>query len=382
MADVLPPYGGALVDREPKGAERRALLAAALRLPGVTIGPEAHAWLQALATGALSPLSGFMDAETCRAVLCEHALPGPRRLPWPATVLLPVRAGEAHGLAPGACVALRDERGACVGLLELSEVFRPDPRWWREAGCVAPPWAGPARETVCLAGPAWLLARLEAAEPAYEADPADVRAALGSRGWRRVVAFFTGDVLHRDAEYLLRTLLETADGAVVWALAGARPPLSVRLKAAEALLRRYFPAGRVLLHATGTPNLRGSPRAAVLAAIVAQNHGCTHLAVHPELRGAPDAALAPGGEERLEATEEAFLAASGLGVEPVFLLQPVHCDACGGMVTDRTCPHGPPDRVMMSRERLLRLLAAGIRPPAQYTRPEVAEILSAWARGA
>lgn len=386
MTDAVPPYGGAPVDREPKAAERRALVLLAERAPGVTIGARGHAWLQAIATGALAPLTGFMDATSCRAVLRDLALPGRRRLAWPVPVVLPVPADRARELRAGAPVALRDETGACVGLLELSDLFRPNPAWWREAGCRPPTWATSEQGFVCLGGPVWLLARPQAAEPAYEADPADLRAAIRSRGWRRVVAFFTGDALHRDGEYLLRTCLETADGAIVWALGeparAGGPPLSVRLRCAEVVLRHYFPAGRVLLHATGVPGLAGSARAALLAAIVAQNHGCTHVAVHPELAGAEARAPAPGLGAGVEAAHEVFARAARLRAEPLFFLPPVHCDACGGMVTDRTCPHGPPDRVMMSRERLLRLLTAGIRPPAQYTRPEVAEILSAWARGA
>jgi sulfate adenylyltransferase len=51
------------------------------------------------------------------------------------------------------------------------------------------------------------------------------------------------------------------------------------------------------------------------------------------------------------------------------------CTACGQMATAKTCPHPASDRVEFSGTVVRKLLAAGQPLPAEYRRPQVAELL-------
>jgi ATP sulfurylase len=58
------------------------------------------------------------------------------------------------------------------------------------------------------------------------------------------------------------------------------------------------------------------------------------------------------------------------------------CRGVDGMASEKTTPFGPEHRVALSGTAVRELLAAGERPPAEFTRPEIADILIEWARGA
>jgi sulfate adenylyltransferase len=66
-----------------------------------------------------------------------------------------------------------------------------------------------------------------------------------------------------------------------------------------------------------------------------------------------------------------------LGIEILRFEHSFWCRACGGMASARTCPHPAEQRSVLSGTRVRELLAQGEPLPAEFTRPEIAELLRA-----
>jgi sulfate adenylyltransferase len=58
-----------------------------------------------------------------------------------------------------------------------------------------------------------------------------------------------------------------------------------------------------------------------------------------------------------------------------------YCDVCGGTATSRTCPHDESHRLSISGTRLRQMFANHEPIPAEFSRPEVLEILQAYYDG-
>jgi sulfate adenylyltransferase len=366
------PHGGRLVERwlDPDDLE------AAERLPALRLTPAEAADLRAIATGAYSPLEGFMGRAAHEA--CAEAMRTDDGTLWPIPVCLglPDDAELFGGL-----LALREADGRLAGVLEVTEVFDRDRE--REAklvyGTDDPAHPGVARvlgsPARAIAGPVRAVAG-PAGGPAgsYALTPAETRAAFAARGWGRVAAFQTRNPVHRAHEYLLKCALEVCDGLLLHPLVGPTKdgdvPVEVRLRAYQAVLS-YFPAERVVLAALVAPMRYAGPREAVLHALVRKNHGCTHFIVGRDHAGV---GAYYGTYEAQELI--ASLPPEELGITPLLFDNAFFCRTCGAMATAKTCPHPRDAHVTLSGTQVRAMLVAGELPPPEFSRPEVAAVLT------
>jgi sulfate adenylyltransferase len=364
---LIAPHGGMLVDRSgerPEGVEG---------LERVTLTSREVSDLDMLACGALSPLVGFMGREDYERVVDEMRLAS--GLVWALPVCLAVPEAPR-----GDRVALADESGTLLGVLDVEEVYEYDKHREAERCFRTTDEAHPgvarlyAQHPLYLAG---LVTVVERPRPQFDElarDPVETRAVFAERGWKRVVGFQTRNPIHRAHEYLTKVALETVDGLLIHPLVGDTKsddvPAATRVECYRVLLDGYYPPDRVLLSAFPAAMRYAGPREAVWHAICRKNYGCSHFIVGRDHAGVGD----------YYGTYEAQLIFDDfepheLDIEPIFFEHSFYCRACGSMASAKTCPHPAEEHVFLSGTKVRALLAAGDVPPEEFTRHEVAEVL-------
>ncbi|HEY7017949.1 MAG TPA: hypothetical protein VH297_05720, partial [Gaiellaceae bacterium] len=210
---LIDPHGGKLVDRtgsRPDGVEK---------LEQVELTPRELSDLDMLASGALSPLEGFMAQHDYERVVDEMRLAN--GLPWALPVCLSVDAEPQ-----GDQVALTDAEGTPLAVLDVEQAYEYDKereaeRCFRTTEDAHPGVARLYRQKpLYLAGRVTVFDRAQPPFPELGLDPAQTRAAFAERGWRRVVGFQTRNPIHRAHEYLTKGALETVDGLLIHPLVG------------------------------------------------------------------------------------------------------------------------------------------------------------------
>jgi sulfate adenylyltransferase len=380
---AIPPHGGTLVNRFVTGAEAEDVLARARTLPAIALDGRAASDAELVATGALSPLVGFVGEEDYFSIVRRRRLANGVLFPIPITLSVP--GSRRSEIGERKELALKDERGDVVGVIAVESLFVPDRVLEAKEVYKTTEDAHPGVAAIQRAlkdGPELAIGgRITLAKrptqpkfPTHHRDPRELRALIAERGWRRTVAFQTRNPIHRAHEYLLRTALEIADGLVVHPLVGETKgddvPAAVRVKAYEALLSKYFPKERVVLSAFPFAMRYAGPREALLHAIARQNYGFSHFIVGRDHAGVGKYYGTYDAQRAFDELEPNDLAITILAFEHSFF-----CSACGTVASIKTCPHDETKRLALSGTKVRELLAKGEALPEEFTRPEVAEIL-------
>ncbi|MDD8027488.1 MAG: sulfate adenylyltransferase [Acidobacteriota bacterium] len=381
MSQPIAPHGGMLKPLLVTGAERAELAARARSLPEVRLSSRETSDLIMLASGAFSPLDGFMTRRDYDGVVEEMRLADGTLWPMPITCAAP--SDQAAALRIGGEVALvDDESDELMGVLRVDEKYAYDKR--REARLVfrtedekhpgvAKLYAQP---DTLLGGPVRVLS--EGPYPALYGEayarPAETRALFAAKGWSTVAAFQTRNPIHRSHEYCTKIALEICDGVLIHPLVGKLKaddiPAEVRMKCYQVLLDGYYPKERVALKVYPMEMRYGGPREAVLHALFRQNYGCTHIIIGRDHAGVGSYYGPFDAQKIFEGIPAGALLIKTLNIDWTFW-----CFKCGGMASTKTCPHPPADRLMISGTKLREMLAAGELPPAEFSRPEVLKIL-------
>jgi len=366
---LIAPHGGVLVDRtgpRPDDVER---------LEVVSLTSRELSDLDMLASGALSPLEGFMNREDYERVVEEMRLAN--RLPWALPVCLAVDAAPQ-----GDRVALADGSGRLVAVLEVEETYEYDKEREAEQCFRTTDDAHPGvarlydQKPLYLAGRVMVFERAEPPFPELALDPAETRAEFAKRGWKRIVGFQTRNPIHRAHEYLTKTALETVDGLLIHPLVGDTKsddvPAATRVACYEVLLENYYPDDRVVLSAFPAAMRYAGPREAIWHAICRKNYGCSHFIVGRDHAGVGDYYGSYDAQLIFDEFEP-----HELDIEPMFFEHAAYCKICAAMVSPKTCPHGGDDHVFLSGTKVRELLGNGEIPPVEFSRPEVAAVLIA-----
>jgi sulfate adenylyltransferase len=378
--DAISAHGGGeLVDLKAPAAERAALRAHAASLPVVTLTARDISDLEMLASGAFSPLTGFMgEADYTRS---RDELRLASGTPWSIPITLAVDEATAHSLKVGADIALATEDGKPLAILKLAEIYKVDRKREAEAVFGTAEDAHPGAKNVtsmppyCLAGRVVLIDDIPGRTfMEYRLEPRETRAAFRERGWKKIVAFQTRNPTHRAHEHIQKSALEICDGLLIHPLVGETKgddvPAAVRMETYKVLLELYYPKDRAMLSVMPAHMRYGGPREAILHAIIRRNYGCTHFIVGRDHAGV-------GSYYGTYDAQKIFsrFAPEEMGITPLTFENSFYCNKCNGMASFKTCPHTDADRLILSGTKVREMLRAGQAPPPEFTRPELAAIL-------
>ncbi len=274
-------------------ARAGAMKATAKDFASLTLDERGLCDLELLATGAFSPLRGFLGKADYDRVVAEMRLADGTL--WPLPVTLPVTPGE--GIAEGKPLALRDVYGNLLAFLHIEEIYEVDKRAEALGAYGTPDANHPSVAYLNRVPGHYAAGRLEVLRtpPHYDfvdlrRSPAELRQRFESLGWTKVVAFHTRTPLHRGHEELTKRAAEQIGGGLlIHPAVGVTRPGDVghftRVRCYRALVDNDYAPGSVVLSLLPLAMRMAGPREVLLHAIIRRNYGCTHLIVEPDHAG-------------------------------------------------------------------------------------------------
>jgi len=380
LIDVCPPHGGLLVNRRLRGSMREAVQEKAEELLKINLSSMNLSDLELIASGAMSPLTGFMVRADYEKVVSEMRLGN--GLIWSIPVTLPVDTEVANKIDVGQEISLCED-GRVLAIMEVAEKYGYDKKLEAEQvyGTTESEHPGVARlyrqGDVLIGGEIWVLNLPNAADkefPELRHTPNQTRRMFARRGWRRIVGFQTRNPIHRAHEYIQKAALEIVDGLFIHPLVGETKaddiPAEVRIASYEAILRDYYPAESVLLGVFPAAMRYAGPREAIFHALIRKNYGCTHFIVGRDHAGVGNYY----GTYDAQTIFDQF-AREDIGVEILPFDYTFYCKKCGMVVSSKTCPHGSENWIYLSGTQVREMLERGEMLPPEFTRPEVSKVL-------
>jgi len=381
MSNLVPPHGDRLLPLLAHSSEREDGIKEANALPKVRLNSREVSDLIMLAMGAFSPLEGFMGRGDYQRVVKEMRLSN--NLLWPIPITLSVSKEEADKIKEGERITLLnpdedevmasmlvEEKYSCDKRAEALQVFGTDDEQHPGVKSIY------EQDEIYLGGPIKVFSEGGYPERFPEfARPADTRGIFADKGWTTIAAFQTRNPIHRSHEYLTKIALEVCDGLLIHPIVGRLKagdiPAEVRMECYRVLLDNYYPKDRVVLKVYPMEMRYAGPREAILHAIIRQNYGCSHLIIGRDHAGV-GSYYGPFDAQRI--FDE--LIPGDLHIQPLKLDVTFWCRKCGAVASLKTCPHSDEEHLIISGTTLREMLAKGERPPEQFSRKEVLDILT------
>lgn len=373
------PHGGKLIDRVLDKKTREKALGEAEELPKIEVSSELSKDIENIAYGIFSPLEGFLGKEDYSSVLHNKRLAND--LPWTIPILLDVSKDEAAELTAGDDAALVAKSGQRIAILHVEEKYEFDRKElakqvFKTTDVLHPGVAKTFRmKDFLLGGKIDLVNASSDAFFRYRLKPAETRVLFREKGWRTIAGFQTRNVPHLGHEYVQKTALSFVDGVFINPVIGRKKKGDFKddliLKAYDALIENYYLKDNAVLAVLETEMRYAGPREAIFHAIVRKNFGCTHLIVGRDHAGV-------GKYYGPYEAQEIFEEFPDLDITPIFFKTFFYCKKCGGVVSERTCPHSSNYRAYFSGTEIRGMFKRGEKPPPEFMRPEVADIVLKW----
>ncbi|RLU02880.1 MAG: sulfate adenylyltransferase [Ketobacter sp.] len=381
-ADALKPLF--VYDTE----KHHALNKEAQQLPSLLVTSATAANAVMLGAGYFTPLSGYMNlADALSVAESLHTTDG---LFWPVPIVNLNQ--DISSIGDAKRIALRDpnvEGNPVLAIMDIDAIEtvsdeQIDFMAQNIFGTLDPEHPGvatfKAQGNILLSGSIQVLnfSYFQTDFPDTFRTAVEIRNEMQERGWNKVVAFQTRNPMHRAHEELCRMAQKDlgTDGILVHMLLGQLKPGDIPADVRDACIRKmvelYFPPNTVMITGYGFDMLYAGPREAVLHAVFRQNCGCTHFIVGRDHAGVGDYY---GGFDAQTIFDEK-VPAGALQIEIYRADHTAYSKKLDRVVMMKDAPdHSKEDFILLSGTKVREMLGNGQKPPPEFSRPEVAQIL-------
>lgn len=368
-------------------AKRAQLMKEAQTLPSIVICSQAAANAVMLASGYFNPLKGYMGLQESLKV--AEKMQTKDGLFWPVPIVNVVQ--DASSIKGAKRIALKDPNVKGNPVIAIQDVQAIEEATEDQMKLIAEKVYGtldekhPGVAAWMSAGRTFISGPIQVLNYSYFITDfpetfrtaTQIREMIQKNGWTKVVAFQTRNPMHRAHEELVKMAMEAegADGAVIHMLLGKLKkgdiPADVRDASIRKMVELYFEPNTAEVTGYGFDMLYAGPREALLHAIFRQNMGATTLITGRDHAGVGDY-YGPFDAQAIfdKIPKDALEIGIYKGDHTVW------CNKCKAIVMIRDCPHSNEDYLMLSGTKVREMLSNGESPPPEFSRPEVAKILS------
>jgi len=286
---IIEPNKGSLVNLLVDKNRQNILKDVAFNLSDITLNDRHLCDLELLATGAFSPLKGFMTRTDYESVLDRMRLQNGAL--WPIPICLDIPETKAKSLEAGQSVTLRDPEGFLLAIMEIEDIWPVEIE--KEAlhvfGTSDQVHPG-VQQLYKKSDNFYIGGSLEVLSLPLHFDfkqlrltPQEVKDIYKRMGWKRVVGFQTAQPVHRPQyELTIKAMQQAKANLLLLPIAGMTKPGDfdhyTRVRCYHEVTRHYPPDSFILNLLPYTMHMAG-PREALLQTIISKNYGCTHFIV-------------------------------------------------------------------------------------------------------
>lgn len=373
---LTPPHGGLLINRFNPAFDTSPVK------KHVRIDRQMLMDVEQIAIGAYSPLEGFLREKDFHSVIKRMRLSN--GVVWTLPLVLQVPDEEMHPLRLGDYVGLVfEEDKKMYAVLHLEEIYQIDPVKCAKQIFGTADTAHPGvrafieRGGNVLGGNVTLLRKTTSDYSTYDLTPAQTRRIFAERGWSRVIAFHTRNVIHRSHEFIQLEGLKRSccDGLFVHPAVGRKKPGDFEsasvVAAYEKMIDDIYPRDKVVLCTWSSYSRYGGPREAIFTALVRKNFGCSHFIVGRDHTGVGKF-YHPNASHRIFDT----FTQDELGIVPVRFDRVFYSKTLKQHVHEPDAPdHPEDDKLHISGTEAREMLKQGKHPPEWFMRREISGII-------
>jgi len=399
MSKLVPPHGKERVLKPllltGKPLEEELQKAQSLKKIDITSREAGDAIMMGI--GGFTPLEGFMGSADWKNVCTKMMMVDGTF--WPIPVTVSASQEDADEISIGDEITLVED-GLVHATMTVAEKYTIDKELECKSVFTTTDTEHPgvqkvmAQKPVNLGGPIKVLTESffpEEFKGIYQ-RPSEARAIFEERGWNTVAALQLRNPMHNSHAYLAKVAIEVTDGCYIHQLLGKLKggdiPADVRVRCIDALVQNYFRPERVVQGGYPLDMRYAGPREALLHALFRQNYGCSHLIVGRDHAGVGDY-YGPFDAHRIfDEIPPGSLLTQALKMDWTF-----YDYKLGEMASMKTSPNEDKAvldedgnyvsgaRLLLSGTMLRKMLSEGKPVPAEFSKPEVVEILREYYAG-